>query len=343
VAKLDWLNGHHWCSAVVMGTLTTGWFAIACTGKISAAKEDDGGRDAGSEDAGSLTFEAFCAAAETAFATQQSSCLGGAESIYETQLSTVNSCTRFASAITAGRITYDPSTASDCLRSYFAVSCTLVLYGLATIVTPPACATALVGTVPTGGTCFGDFDCSGSSYCNGLGGVDPSCSGTCGPRVPAGGTCQAGDQCASGLFCIGAGDGQSCAAPEPPVSVGADCQNGSTCAAGLACDELTGVCATNVKEGGSCNPAAEVCEPFTMCEPTSKTCVPWPALGAACTTNCLGAAYCATTAPSFMTGTCAAQSGAGAPCSADEACLSENCGASPTSDAGACKPACTQD
>jgi hypothetical protein len=87
------------------------------------------------------------------------------------------------SEISAGKIKYDATAAASCIAGVSFGDCAGFWLNGAT--TPASCATALVGTVPDGGACIVDFDCSSAtSIC------DPS-TRKCGPAPSGSGSAHA--------------------------------------------------------------------------------------------------------------------------------------------------------
>ncbi len=317
--------------------------AFACSSGGSGGQSPN---DSGTADGG-MGVAAFCSAVVMADSTFLSKCVGGEASAWDSQLLAANSCTDLAAAVTAGRVTYDPTKAPACLAAAAAVGCDA---GGATM-SSTACKAALAGTVAAGGACYAAIDCAGgSSFCSGLGGASGSCSGTCKPLVAAGASCAAGEQCVQGYSCTGTAGALTCTANAAPsgAALGATCGYDATtkttvvCGSGLACDAKTLKCETIVKLGGACTPGGGVCELFTSCDPTSKTCHAYPGMGGSCGTSagqdfvgCTGTTYCKL---SGATGTCTTLGALGASCTLGAECASKVCKAASvdggTGDAG---------
>lgn len=156
-------------------------------------------------------------------------------------------------AIDAKKTNYDGLKARSCVSAVASGGCSVLDNDL-----PAVCREALSGTVPTGGECDIDAECSGLARCQ----IDGStCPGTCAPLSSAGVACTRNDDCALGLICSSATS--HCATP---AAEGEQCEGGSAeqCASGLLCigssDEkkVAGKCATAAqaltqKEGESCS------------------------------------------------------------------------------------------
>jgi hypothetical protein len=306
-----------------------------------------------------MSITTFCNAVLQADATYLSMCLGGAASAWDAQLTAGTTCTAVAAAVSAGRVTYDPTKASACLAATTALGCDAGASTSAMGLTD--CKAALAGTVAANGTCYNSVDCAGTNFCSGLGATGGSCTGTCKPLVAAGATCAAGDQCVSGYVCGSAGGdaGTSLACvtstPANLAASGAACGYNSTtkvnvsCAAGLVCNSSTKTCQAPIKAGATCTPGAGECDLFTYCDPTSKTCKNDPGVGGACGSSpsqdfipCTGASYCKFVTGSLV-GTCTALSAAGAACKTAEECASKVCTAAGDAGGGTCAMACTQE
>jgi hypothetical protein len=198
---------------------------------------------------------------------------------------------RIEEAIAAGTVSYDESSAAECLAIVESIGCEAIDRP-----SLPACDAVLVGTVAAGGACSLDEECAGESYCR----LDASCPGTCQARVASGsactgdaacqanlrcgtdGTCQApaamgaacggssGVECSGGTFCFGAamGSAGTCRSPLSlqTAALGATCQPGGgmgpLCQPGLSC-ALTGIagmmptfaCEAASPSGGACHVA----------------------------------------------------------------------------------------
>ena len=318
----------------------------------TGTKHDGGG--ATGDASGGMSVTTFCNALVTADATLFSKCIGGSATAWETQLNAASPCADIAAAVQSGRIVYDESKASACLTATAAISCGNQAAGAPE---PADCIATIVGTVAASGTCFSSVDCAPDNFCSGLGGTTGSCTGTCAPLIAAGAACSAGDECVAGNTCSGSGSSQSCTAiaAAAGATLGGTCGYDSSsktvtvCASGLACNAATLVCVTPVSQGAACTPGAGVCEYFTDCDPTTKTCKAYPGLGGGCgaaagedVVGCAGKTFCQTSSGSALVGTCAALGGGGAACTSGAQCASHACS---TSDGGAgtCFPACTEE
>ncbi|MBS2018413.1 MAG: hypothetical protein JST00_36445 [Deltaproteobacteria bacterium] len=199
---------------------------------------------------------------------------------------------------------------------------------------------SVVGTLPDGAACGGDYQCA-SGECKG-GDVeddDLDC-GTCAPRGGVGAACGSGQpSCARGLSCTFSGTDTNVGKCQALGAAGAACDNtgSSSCGSSLECDNATkkcvpypkagapctgicagslrcigGTCQLGLEAGGSCPTGGECGSGFT-CNSTTKKCevlarVP---VGGACGTATSGS--CERTADCHN-GVCAARLAAGSPC-----------------------------
>jgi hypothetical protein len=321
------------------------------SGSGSGTGSGHGGSGTGSGSGGGDTAAnttAFCTDLLEAEATLLSKCLGGPAKTWAADLELLTPCSELGAAVTAGRVKFTGgSNATTCLSDIAALSCSSDTASA----TPAACFQALSGAVPAGGTCYSDYDCSTADFCKGLG--SGSCSGTCTALVAAGAACTAGESCVAGYECTG-----TCTktvAATPGAALGAECgymastMTFTSCAGGLACNGAAKppVCVTQVAEGAACTPGAGVCETFTYCDPTSKTCKPYPGAGGGCGAaagqdliGCFPGSYCKATTGEM--GTCTALGATGATCKGNADCESNMCSAG-DGGTGACLAACTQE
>ena len=313
----------------------------------STHSSGSGSASTSSTSSGPETPGSFCTKIVAAEAALISKCLSGPVSAWNAQLSVASPCTELNAAVTAGRVTFDEGEAAGCLAAYAQISC-----AAASSPAPSACAATLTGTVAAGGTCYGSVDCSGDSYCQGLGGATSVCMGTCAAKLASGATCTAGEQCVTGFAC----DGTCKAIPAAPTpaAAGATCGYSSTtktittCATGLSCDALTLKCVATINQGSPCTPGAGICETFTDCDPTSKTCKPYPGVGGDCGQaagqdfiNCAAGTYCDVVSGTAA-GKCAALLGTSAACVFGVECASGACSGT-DGGMGTCYAACTQE
>jgi hypothetical protein len=321
------------------------------SGTGSSSGSSHGGSSSGSGSGGgdiAANTTAFCTDVLEAEATLLSKCLGGSAKTWAADLGQLEPCTELGAAATAGRVTFTGgSNATTCLSDFQSLSCT----GGAAPTTPAACYEALSGAVKSGGTCYSDYDCSTADFCKGLG--SGSCTGTCTALVAAGAACAAGESCVAGYECTGTCT--KAAAATAGAALGAECgymastMTITACAGGLACNGAAQppVCVAQVAEGAACTPGAGVCETFTYCDPTSKTCKSYPQAGGGCGSvagqdpiGCYPGSYCKLT--TGERGTCTALGATGATCKAAGDCASNMCSAG-DGGTGACLAACTQE
>jgi hypothetical protein len=280
-----------------------------------------------------MTLSAFCSAFMTANSAILARCLGGAASVWATEVPAQYSCASLEAAVAAGRVTYDGSQAASCLDAYPTLSCSDLLVG------PPACTGPLGGTIANAAACFTDGDCGGADYCSGAAHGTAACQGTCAPLLAAGAACSASEECVSGFTCGGnpssptcisdvhplANKGESCAALPPTMP-------SIQCAPGLSCELHTTVCEPTVADGAACTPGQGLCETFTYCDPTTMTCKAYAGSGGVCgttpaqeTMGCLPQTWCKMQSPMDPTGVCSPLGGAQAACSGDYQCISGAC------------------
>lgn len=288
-------------------------------------------------------FSTFCPAVLQARATYLNKCQGGPVSVWEALDNPTTTCAEVQAAITAGRMTYTATGAQPCLSAIAAIPCSAEAPDFS------ACASALTGTVATGGSCNSSYDCkTAGNYCS----VAPgTCGGTCAAPIAAGATCTAGQVCAAGYTCTG-----TCTAVPVGATLGQPCGYNIdagvnvACANLLACDLTTGTCANILRQGNGCPVGHGICENYTYCNPNNGQCTVYPSdAGSFCGiagtedyVGCLPPTYCSPGPMGF--GSCTPQFDAGAPCTASNQCLGYP-GAFCTgsiADAGACVPACTQ-
>lgn len=186
-----------------------------------------------------------------------------------------------------GRAVYDAAAAEACVEGVGALPCTEQWMPTGIVRAPhdqvPACAAALDGTVPIGGTCYTHYDCAGigvSSFCEF---ADDGCSGQCVARPTVGAACSPqgslAQRCGRGMFC--APDTMTC---QPRIADGAACTGHGECRVGHGCfDNLCGPPPATVVSGAACTanfqcpefdqPLGEVCtgegteEPPYHCQP----------------------------------------------------------------------------
>jgi hypothetical protein len=96
-----------------------------------------------------------------------------------------------------------------------------------------------VGQIADGDTCYSQYDCAATSYCDLIG----ACAGACKPKKTAGQSASIYYQCQSGLGVIAG----VCTAPS---AIGASCASSYFCVTGAACDGT--LCQPTKKSGESC-------------------------------------------------------------------------------------------
>ena len=185
--------------------------------------------------------------------------------------------------IDSGRIVYDPTSADTCFGAIADLSCSRGVNAAPNPKLGAICATILRGTVPSGGNCIDDAECT-TGTCR-----QPSCSancclGTCGGKIPIGSACSSSNDCDTGVSCIyGSSSPGTCTAD---LAAGLSCgSSGAYCQDGLDCDtSATNTCVPYIKDGQSCVTGGVACDNMgSFCDPSSGICRPLLAVGAACT------------------------------------------------------------
>ncbi len=190
--------------------------------------------------------------------------------------------------IDAGLLAYDPAGVQACLNAVATCSPSA----------GDACAGALVGQVPVGGSCNDPYDCD-AGYCTAS--APTTCPGVCAAYAVAGQNCS-DSICGPNLFCIG---GTCAPAPAPTPNGGSCSAIGSNCATGLYCNPgpdagNAGTCAPQVASGGPCGQnAAGVNEALT---------------GSQCQSGDVCAGLASGTFEAILPGTCQPQADVGQPC-----------------------------
>jgi hypothetical protein len=129
----------------------------------------------------------------------------------------------------------------------------------------PSDCTPVAGTLPNGGTCGNDDQCTGK-YCN-LG--SNQLCGACSTKAAAGATCNKSGDCSQGLTCANG----TCVAY---AAAGAPCSTKQPCNPTLYCNGTT--CGTPGGAGASCNGGSDLlnagCDGLHgyYCNPTTKKC-----------------------------------------------------------------------
>jgi len=239
-------------------------------------------------------------------------------------------------SVDEGRISYEPRHARACLEHLRNASCDWTSEERRT--DDAECDAVFRGTVPTGGSCFTEEDCTGDCFevlCG-----DTCCAGECVDEVRAaiGESCEA-DECVEGAFCNSndtcarlAAEGAACE-ERHGCGYGLDCVDGTCrdapergeacpgniCAndAGDRCDQITLTCVARSALGEPCA-YDEACQEPLACGPAS-VCVELPGIGAPCLdVFCGRGAFC-------DAGVCAAPRPTGAPCSWSLECETRSC------------------
>lgn len=283
--------------------------AFALLALAGAASCETGGRFPPSD----MSFEQFCPRWHARVLELYQSC----QDVPPEAVSGGDPCVVDAARIAAGRIAFDRSVATGCLREWEGATCTqFQRFDF------PACDGLESGRVDVGGACDAHDECDGG-YCDREG----ACPGKCRSDVIAkDGDCSAAPRsCASRTTCVATDKGMRC---RPRVDVGGacgpgvgDCFTDLTCAA--AAPGAAPTCLRTRFPGETCDPAAPVCVDYATCG-AGGTCVRDPALNEPC--GQLGDRYvtCVNAwcdgAPGGAPGTCRSLLAAGAACVGDDQC-----------------------
>jgi hypothetical protein len=249
---------------------------------------------------------------------------------------------------TAGKITFDGTSAQKCEDALAAQGCDLTSRDVR--VRPEACTNMFHGKIGDGDTCSFDEECA-SSRCDFPVCVSGSCCvGTCGEAHTGG---RVGDSCARNVDCIdgycdvdhtchGLGEAEAiclnddqcgydlaCVSPSP--SIPGNCKKlphlgdlcpyqrcadlGTNCDASLHCVALG-------LPGAACAAQGD-CSPFAECDVARHVCIELPTLGMPCDVACAGEAWC--NFGGQAVGTCSAPQPNGTPCENADECTSQNC------------------
>lgn len=210
---------------------------------------------------------------------------------------------------------YDGKEAASCVTALRMSSCA----NSDLSVLSESCNKIFQGTRDSGASCFIDEECS-SGNCNTASctGTGSCCAGHCEARISLGGDCTAvGSTCVDGAFCSRSipkicvtriGTGQPCTGFD-------DCVVGALCQADAATGAMT--CRTPPAQGQPCTTFCDDASDY--CDPTSGTCVPRLAAGAACGASPMGCVYYADCKGTPLT--CVGQSGVGGPCATSVDCI----------------------
>ncbi len=213
----------------------------------------------------------------------------------------------------AGKLTYDPDKAGDCLTAYRDAACTWSDGGIG----PAAvCDEVFVGDKAPDVPCLVDEECAGDMICETQACADGCCAGVCRaktPEVAIGEDCSAAP-CAADAYCRldGAG-GATCTARAP---AGGLCTSIEGCAADAVCDldpaTGQGSCVALAADNATCDPALAIggCLGIDRwCDPASSRCEHRAEVDQGCGSDaqCIEAAAC-------VSGTCRARPGLGDAC-----------------------------
>ena len=234
--------------------------------------------------------------------------------------------------IAAGRVAFDAQAARACIDGFKSLrSCTQLEIAPLFERLQDTCAAVFSGTVPPGGVCFFDEECTGRDRCSRLACATPECcQGTClatPPPYPEGGDCSLMPQewsCAAGTSCVT--DPQTTARICAPfLAPGANCSLvAGACPPPYICKMVPPgdqwVCTPPVERGEVCNDANDVfrCNDLRdNCNVMGNTCTASIPVGGACPSGgCVGYAAC-------VGSICVAQGGPGAGCGTDDDCLGQ--------------------
>lgn len=270
-------------------------------------------RDAGVTDAGwaSVAITDWCADEAWARCTRNVRCLMRSQATFDDCVAEeLKLCDQpaFTSAVTNGRMAYDPAQAASCLNAYGRGSC---------IDEPSECASVFTGSQTANEGCLLPEECAQGSFCYLY---SNTCPFTCHAYVPLGGSCNFGDQqCDQSGYCDSADGGfqYTCL---PRVAAGAACSTWSQCPANYGC--LNGSCIKQRAElGEPCAQASgyPLCNDDAFCRreagnnPPPGVCTKRVGLGGTCTGYgvCEPGLRCST---SFTVGVCQPLGGPGEVC-----------------------------
>lgn len=197
-----------------------------------------------------------------------------------------------------GRVTYDEAGARTCVEAIRNRVCDNAQATQKAL--NDACAKMFVGTVPAGGACLFDIECSSGAICNTTMcmGNGACCLGVCEAKpsaVALGGDCTM-NPCVESAYCDDSMMPATCKARKEN---GDACSAQGQCKEGMRCDVNGSVptCYLLSNRGGACNPALEAgaCVRYDdYCHPTDRKCTALPGDGKPCTDKdeCLDYAYC---------------------------------------------------
>lgn len=212
--------------------------------------------------------------------------------------------------VAAGRVAYDAQAARACVEGFNSLrSCTQLELAPLFERIQGICAAVFSGTMPPGGVCFFDEECSGRDVCSRSNCATPECcQGTClatPPPIPAGGDCSQmpqGSSCAAGTAC-GTDPQTRAITCVPFLAPGANCRDvAGSCPDPYLCMTVPSggqsVCTPPVERGQGCGTSdAFLCNDLRdTCDPNNRICIASVPVGGDCsvTGGCVGYADCAT-------------------------------------------------
>jgi hypothetical protein len=209
---------------------------------------------------------------------------------------------RLSSAITKGRVTFDPTAAAACVASFQQIIAAGVCWGNIDTnqPSPPeygssACTGVVTGLQAAGMPCAIDLECASGLTCVGWTG---STDGTCKTPGDAGQPCEQAADAGSALdLDYGFGSHPSCAAGaycvtptcQPEVGTGAACTEDAECMTGMTCHLGHCAAAGPSDDGGTCATKVD-CVQGLYCAAgdggaTQGVCLPREVAGGPCTTS----------------------------------------------------------
>jgi hypothetical protein len=283
----------------------------------SGGSSGGSGSGTNSGSGGSVTMDVACADLASSLCNKFQSCAPFLVSYLWGDIGTCVAreklaCPALFGAAGAG-ITVDRAEA--CAPAFMLATCEEVLANK----TPSAC--AFHGSVPAGGPCAVDAQCSDSAYCDLSGGQK---CGVCAARLAAGGTCTADGNCQRGLVCAKSSTSTTGSCAEPGGQ-GAACDSTHPCLATLGCTSA-GVCGAYLGAGAPCTTGA--CDSLhgLYCNPATHVCgqIQLESAGNPCGYSmtdgsyaiCAASGRCALATGSKTNGTCEATAADGQACDA---------------------------
>jgi hypothetical protein len=290
---------------------------VSCGGSGNGAPLADAGTPG--EGGGNLTPEQACGEAATSLCTKVSTCAPFLLTLLFGDMTTcldsyTHGCLASANAPSSGAT---PASFQRCGADYAQGTCADLFSH-----NPPASCRASGGSVPNGGACGDDWQCT-SGHCSVP--ANATC-GVCGDRLGAGRQCRVEDDCDFGLRCT---DGACVAqgAAGATCDVGHPCSFDNTCR--LADGGTTGTCGPfsgagqpctaledcGLAQGLVCNPQTKVCQMATSAQ-AGEQC----GFVGGTIVFCAGSGGRCTTPPGGITGTCPALVTPGGACSTTMPC-----------------------